>query len=195
MRLLERPEAFEKLVHAVARGDPAAASTLHGHYSAHVNRLVWRLLGADAEHDDVVQQTFVNIICSMHTLREPERLDAWITSVTVNTVRREIRSRRFRRRVATEADPAEAVASGSDPERAVAVRRFYEVVARLREDARIVFILSTVEGYTLAEIATATDSSLATVKRRLRRARSGFMKRARQDPVLASWMEQLSHDG
>ena len=70
-------------------------------------------------------------------------------------MRGEIRSRRFRRRLAISDEPAENVPDTSNPERTIAVGRFYEILSRLRSDERIALGLHAVEGYTLVEIASA----------------------------------------
>ena len=47
------------------------------------------------------------------------------------------------------------------------------------------------EGSTLAEIAAACDLSVSTVKRRLNRARSRFLKLAKEDFVLSATLGEL----
>jgi len=59
-------------------GDSHARASFYDHYRAMVNRLVWRLLGADSEHDDVVQMVFVHALTSIGKLRDPESLDTWL---------------------------------------------------------------------------------------------------------------------
>ena len=56
-----------------------------------------RLLGADSEHDDVVQESFLQIIAGVHRVRDAAALPRWVVAVTVNTVRTHLRRRRVRR--------------------------------------------------------------------------------------------------
>src|SRR5438552_13497794 len=87
-----------ELLSLARHGDSAAAArAAYNRFSEDVNRLVWRVLGADAEHDDVVHQVFVHIIAGLSSVREAETLPAWMASVCVKTVRSEIRRRRVRR--------------------------------------------------------------------------------------------------
>src|SRR5215208_846369 len=87
-----------ELLDLAKHGDPsAAAAAVYDRFALDVNRLVWRLLGADAEHDDVVQQVFVHIIAGLTKVRDAEALGVWMASVCVKTVRSEIRRRRVRR--------------------------------------------------------------------------------------------------
>jgi hypothetical protein len=72
-------------VDGLRRGDPATTRALHERFGRLVNRLVWRMLGADLDHDDVVHDVFVNILKSVKSLRDPSSLYAWVYGVTVNT--------------------------------------------------------------------------------------------------------------
>jgi RNA polymerase sigma-70 factor (ECF subfamily) len=175
-----------ELVDGLVSGDPEAGNALFAVFGDRVNRLVWRLLGADRDHDDVVQQVFIAILESVERLRSPDALEAWITRVTVNTVRKEIRRRQRRRLWFSPSEPPDAPDPGIDSDERLVLRQFYRVLSDMRTDDRVVFTLRFVEAYTLPEIAAACDCSLATVKRRLTRARKRFETRARQDFVLAA---------
>ena len=174
------------LVDGLLSGDPEAGNALYDAFGDRVNRLVWRLLGADRDHDDVVQQVFIAILESVVRLRSPEALEAWITRITVNTVRKEIRRRQRRRLWIVSGEPPEVAGQGLDSDERLVLQHFYRVLESMRVDDRVVFTLRFVESYTLPEIAAACDCSLATVKRRLSRARQRFEARARADFVLAS---------
>src|SRR5262245_56803921 len=66
------------------KDDPRAASVeLYERFAPDINRLVWRLLGADPDLNDIVQQVFYKVILHAHRLRDPSRLGAWVQSITV----------------------------------------------------------------------------------------------------------------
>ncbi|HEY3357178.1 MAG TPA: sigma-70 family RNA polymerase sigma factor, partial [Polyangia bacterium] len=138
------------IVDGLRRRSPEAAVALFDRVSARVNRLVWRMLGADPEHDDVVHQIFVNALTSAGTLRDPAALDGWIVGLTVNTVRRELRRRRFRRLLHLDPALPEPPSRELDPERHMLARRFYAALERAGADERIAFTLRVVEGCALA---------------------------------------------
>ena len=82
----ERAEQNAALVE-LAHADPEAGlSELHRRFAGTVNRLVWRLLGPDPDHDDLVQQVFFAMLTSVRQLRDPSKLDVWVRTVTVNAV-------------------------------------------------------------------------------------------------------------
>ena len=174
------------IVDGLCRRSPEAAVALYDRVGERVNRLVWRLLGADPEHDDVVHQVFVNALDSIGRLRHPGALDTWIVAVTVNTVRLELRRRRFRRLLRLDASPPEACSPELDPEQQMLARRHFAAFARLGADERIAFTLRVLEGVALTEVAAACGCSVATAKRRVARAIAHLERAARQDPVLAA---------
>jgi RNA polymerase sigma factor (sigma-70 family) len=158
------------------REDPVAGSVaLYDRFAPEVNRLVWRLLGADPEHNDVVQQVFCKVLQHGKRLRDPRRLAAWVQSITVNTVYEELRRRDVRRlfqrnRAEIEFHP--------DLVRDVEVRdlllRAQSVILRLPAKERVVFLLHYAESRPLAEVADLCGFSLATAKRRLNAANRRF---------------------
>lgn len=172
-----------------------AAGALHDRYAPVVNRLVWRLLGADAEHDDIVQHVFCKVIEHAKGLRDPSRLGAWVQKTTVNTVYEELRRRSVRRlflreQVETDFHP--------DLTRDSEIRDFLlcaqKLVARLPAQDRIVFVLHFVEGYTLEEVANLCGFSLRTAKRRLSAVNTRTRKLAAEVPEFASLLRNPTED-
>ena len=177
----------EELLALARRGDrAAAASAVYYRFSEDVNRLVWRVLGADAEHDDVVQQVFVHIISGLPKVRDAERLGAWMTSVCVKTVRTEIRRRRVRRFwSAGPAEIARIAAPVEDHEARELLEKVYTLLDALPADERIAFVLRYIDERPLLELAETCDCSLATIKRRLSKAEKRFARLAGRDAAIA----------
>ena len=172
-----------ELVALLLRHPSTAAAKLHDRYAPIVNRLVWRLLGADADHDDLVQQVFCKVIEHVGRLRDPSRLAAWIQRTTVNTVYEELRRREVRRLFLRERARAEF---HPDLTRDTEIRDLLlcaqTLLARLPAKDRIVFVLHFVEGYRLREVADLCGFSLRTAKRRLGAVNSRFRKLAAEHP-------------
>ncbi len=191
VKLSGRELSNHEIVSGLLAASPRAAAALYDRFAERINRLVWRILGGDQEHDDVVQQVFVNALGSIGKLKDPGALEGWMVGVTVNTVRRELRSRAVRRIFSLVPGTSDLPHATMDPESQLLAPSFYAVVSRMRSTARIVFVLRFLEGFTLGECAAACRCSLSTVKRRLARAKRVFFKQARRDPVLASWIEEV----
>lgn len=167
--------------------DPVrAVHALHTRFASDINRLVWRLLGADPDHNDIVQQVFFKVMRNGHRLRDPERLEAWVHSITVNTVYEELRRRDVRRLFARDWGPVEF---HPDLVRDVEVRdllaRAKSVVDRMPAKERVVFVLHLVEGRALGEVAELCRFSLATAKRRLAAANRRFAALVAKNPDLS----------
>ncbi len=181
------PGGDDELLVMARAGHPRTGAALFDRFEAQVNRLVWRVLGADDAHDDIVHQVFVALLAGIRRVRDAAALDGWVVVVTINTVRSEIRRRRIRRlwlRSEPEAiDLAEAPAASHEARELL--RRTYAVLANLPADERIAFTLRFIDEQPLAEVAAACGCSLATIKRRLGSARARFRRLADRDPALA----------
>lgn len=194
LRLEPGNKRFESLLEGLLDGDPRATTALYDAFYDRISRLVWRLLGADPEHDDVVQQVFVSIMGSLDTIKDPTSLDRWIVGVTTNTVRNEIRRRKRRKLLRLDSEVSKGPHAPLDHDQQLFIGRFYRVLDTMGVEDRIVFSLRYVEEQRLNEIASACSCSLATVKRRLTRARQRFLKRAMKDFVLSSAIRDICND-
>lgn len=177
------------------REDPGrAAPVLYERFAPEVNRLVWRLLGADPDHNDLVQQILYRVMVNAHRVREPDRLGAWIRSVTVRTVYSELRRRELRRLLLRQApEPQSHADLVRDVEARDLLQRARVLLAKLPPRERIVFTLHFVEGRTLAEIGELLGFSTTTAKRRLKRADQRFRLLARQHPEVLGLLGKDAH--
>ncbi len=137
-----------------------------------VNGLAFRLMGRDADVDDLVQDSFVTAFAGLHRLDDPQAFAAWLGSIVVRTAGKVIRRRVLlerlglrRRREPIDIDAVAARAAG--PDVAAELRRVYERLERLPAEQRIAFLLRRVEGMELEEVAQKMGISLATAKRRI----------------------------
>lgn len=177
----------EALVAGLRRRDRAAASALFNRSKAMVNGLVWRVMGADSEHDDLVQHVFLAAFRTAHHLADASKLDSWMRGVALNTLRFELRRRKWRklfRFMLPEDD--EQPGTTLDPASAADAHRLYATLDDVSPDARLAFVLHVLEGLTLPELATSLGVSVATAKRRVREARDHLLRHAAPgDPVTA----------
>jgi RNA polymerase sigma-70 factor (ECF subfamily) len=122
---------------------------------------------------DAVQDAFVSAWRELPRLRKPEVFEAWLRRIVVNRTRNVMRARRRRPGLSLDADGAAAyeLASGRDFRDAVDARQMLDgAFAALTADERTVVILHYGAGYTLSDVADATDTRLGTVKSRLHSA-------------------------
>jgi RNA polymerase sigma-70 factor (ECF subfamily) len=185
-----------QLIAAARAAEAGFEQRLYGRLAPVVNRLVWNLLGADAEHDDIAHEAFIRIFRNIGQLQNPESLDVWAARIAINTVRNELRKRRLRRWVFwNEFDGASSLQYVVDLEGRELLRRAYAALDKLPADERVILSLRVFETGTLEDLAAFAGCSPGTAKRRLRKAKERFLRIARQDSLLAEWMERGAGSG
>ena len=182
--------ANRALIELVRERPQQGISQLFDQFSGLVNQWVQKLMGSDGDHDDVVQAVFCAMIDSIHQVREPEKLEAWVRSVTVNAVLQELRRQRFRRALLRRAPMPSATRNFvQDIETRDLLQRAQALLDAMPAGERIVFILHHAESRTLNEVAELCGYSLATAKRRLARANQRFRRLAARDNELNRLVE------
>lgn len=178
------------LVAEIRNGSSAAAGALFDRYGAHVERLLWSLLGPESEAEDLLHEIFVRALEGIAGVEDPTRLKSWLNGITVFTAREWIRRkvrRRWLRFVEELPDPPAVSASEEVTE---ATRRTFDVLREMASDDRVFFSLRFIEGMEMSELALACDVSVSTAKRRLRDAEKHFVARAKRHEALRPWLEE-----
>jgi RNA polymerase sigma-70 factor (ECF subfamily) len=169
----ERPPPTDtELVEALCARERWAEKAVWNRYAAFVHQVAHRSLGSRHDAEDILQQVFFCLFTKIDTLQKPSALRSFIFSITVRTLKSELKRRRIRRWV-TLSDTGElpdASVPGVDPATAQLLRRFYRVLDRLSAEDRTIFVLRHIQEMTLEEVADVMQLSLATVKRRLQKA-------------------------
>lgn len=173
-------------------GSRESAAAIYDRFAPQVNRWVWRLLGADHEHSDIVQQVFVRILRFGPRLRETDKLTAWVHAITVNTVHGELRRRQVRRFFLRESvgDQLHGDFVHEVEMRDLLVRA-KSVIEKLPPGERIAFMLHYVERHSALEIAQICGYSLSTAKRRLAQASRRFEAIVARSPELSRVLPKL----
>jgi RNA polymerase sigma-70 factor, ECF subfamily len=162
----------------VARARAKDRSAEEQLYRMHVNAvaaLAMRLLGRSAEAEDVVQDAFVTAFSRLHQLRDGGLFRAWLMRITVHEVHRRFRRRKLLGMLGLDRgqDDASLERLSSpqlDSEQRAELAVLNRVLSRLPARDRVVWMLRHVEGQELAEIASACEASVASIKRWLARA-------------------------
>ena len=180
-------------IEALKQGRRDASFAFCDRYGPRINRWVWRLLGGDRDHDEVVQQVYISVFSSLSGLKKANALDAFVDSVTIRTVRKEIRKRRYRRKLFGPPSDTEIgdVRDHRRPLKEAHIRACYAILNDIGVDERVVLVLKHFEGLTLEEIAERGGYSLRTAKRRLRKGYAVFKERALKETVLVTLLEEF----
>jgi RNA polymerase sigma-70 factor (ECF subfamily) len=138
-------------------------------FSTKLRAFVRRRVRDDATADDLTQETLLKVYRSRATLRDGERLEAWLYRIARRTL-----ADHYRRQRPGEELPADLIGestASSDPVTTTmmgTVRYFLEELPeRYREPVR----LAEYEGLPLAKIALRLGLSLTATKSRVRRGR------------------------
>ena len=149
-------------------GDVDAFERLYRVHLPHVHRIARWLLGTD-DVDDVIQEAFLRVWEKLDTFDERSTLSTWLHRVAVHVILRyRERTARYETREVILADErceekAETLGLRIDLEAAVST---------LPERARTVFVLHEIQGYRHREIAKLMNTSVATSRTQLHRARA-----------------------
>ena len=126
-------------------------------------RLAYTLVGSNAEAEDLVQDSFVEVARRMDEIRKP---GAYLRSAVVSRCRSALRRRRV-----MSMHPPEPPAGLAD-----SAGELWDVLGKLPEDQRIAVVLRYYGGYTASEIAKIVDMPGATVRSHLRRGLTALRK-------------------
>lgn len=171
---------------------PYAAEEFYKKYGRYIQRVLMRVMGVEKNFNDILQEVYVEIFANIHSIKDGNRLKAWITSITIFTARQNIK--RIVRRRATLMDDDEKITEMPSicvhPETQDAVHITQLILEELPVDERIVFFHRFIEGMNLDETAAACGVSRSTVNRRLSRARQNFNALIHRNPLLEKWIKE-----
>jgi RNA polymerase sigma-70 factor, ECF subfamily len=179
------------LVDRCLEGEQAAARELFRAHQGRVHGSLYRVLGANRDMDDLLQETFIQVFRSLGGFRGEARLSTWIDRIAVRVAYRHLARRRTQLITVELAEDDSPAGPAAVDERMLAregVRRFYAALAQLGAASRIAYTLHEVDGRPVAEVARLVDASVTTTKLRIWRARRALMKMAAADPVLAEFL-------
>ena len=167
------------------RGDMKAHEIIFRTFSAPVYSLMARMTGSTHTADDLLQETFIEVMRSIGGFREEAALATWIRRVAVSKCLMHLRSAWEKRttlfRDLGDEDRPYEPAAASDEAATQARIDLDRALARLSDTSRVVVILHDVEGYTHREIAVLMGKSVSFSKSQLARAH----QRLRQVPGVA----------
>jgi RNA polymerase sigma-70 factor (ECF subfamily) len=183
------PGRFTADVEACRRGDRKALDALFRLQMPALERLIRRLVGLDAEAEDLLEQTLIAAIHAFPRYRGEASVERWLASIAVNVVHQYFRRPERKRRVALELISADALIDGAPLQDRVAegrslVRRLYGILALIPSKKRIPFVLHVFDGRPVDEVAAIVGASVVATKSRIFWARRALLARARKDPAL-----------
>lgn len=173
----------EALITRLQAGDQTAYSELVEEHAGRIYRLALRMVGNEADAEDVLQETFLSAFKSIDQFEARSSLSTWLYRIASNAALMKLR-RKEPEQISVD-EPLENEEGDMMP------RQFFDFCclpedSLLRDEARVVmqqavddlpaalrsvFVLRELEGLSTEETAAALDLSISAVKSRLMRAR------------------------
>ena len=171
------------MAHSSSAEDPSSVlaarvagdtSLMWAEFAGRLRAFVARRVPPGIEPDDVVQEVFLRVMRHLPSLREADRIEAWLFQIARNTLHDAMRARQRRdgRTDTLEIDvPDETETEDVRAAEAELAPCLTPMVARLSEPYRQAIELTSVNGLTQAEAAKRAGVSVSGMKSRVQRAR------------------------
>lgn len=163
---LELPTA---IIDDATEGKRDAVERLVSHFMPRVFGLCMRMTRQRHLAEEASQESFVRILRALPKLRKRERIRSWILTIAANTSRELLRKRNRE----TELDfdlpaPSEEIDDASAAQK----KALDWAISKLKSDDRALFLLHTIEGVKLKDLAEDRQTTIMAVKSKIHRIRS-----------------------
>ena len=187
MSTLERTD--DDLVAAAQRGDGGAMDQLLRRHYDRVHAVCRRIAGGSRDADDAAQEAMIRIVRNIDRFDGRSAFGTWAYRIATNTALDELRKRKRRPQLHVVGDDDDGPRDIADE---VAHRHVDSVsdritidaaLAELPEEFKAAVVMRDVGDLDYAEIATALDVPVGTVKSRIARGRKMLIEKlGNQDP-------------
>ena len=167
------PQPDPAVLRLARRGDERAFALIVRQYQTPLFNYVVRVLGGDrALAEDLCQEVFFRVYQALPGFDSRCQFTTWLFQVAKHRVVDELRARERRGRPTVELSSApQLYLSVSPAEPIESMEAVWEAIAGLSLDLKMALLLRDVVGLSYAEIAEALETTLATVKWRIYKAR------------------------
>jgi len=171
-------------VDRVLSGDATAFSEIYGQHFPRVVAFVQKRMANGADAEDLAQETFIQVMRSIHGFERRSSLLTWIFGIAHNVCCRHVRNASRRRaKLEIVSAASEASADSRMEPRLDAAEAFRRCMVALEErgrsEDREIFRLRYADNRSIPAIAAQTGRSNDSVRRSLRRTRSALAAGAR----------------
>jgi RNA polymerase sigma-70 factor, ECF subfamily len=160
-------------------GNVKAWDALFKRYQLPLYAYVFELVHNEQTSLDIVQETFINAVRHIRTLRDDGKFGSWLFGIAHQKCVQQWR--RQNRDAELQDELADAPADPNDTPLDLLIREeqeaeFMKLLDQLPPPQRSVLLLHFVEDFSLEEIAAITEAQLGTVKSRLHYAKRALRK-------------------
>ncbi len=172
--------SLERLVPACRDGDRKAQKRLFDALSPKMMAVCLRYMGNREDAEDVLQEGFVTVFTKLDSYTGTGSFEGWARKIFVNTALMHLRKTDA---LGMSDDIEEArtlFTEEASPIQNIGYKELMKMIAALPADARTVFNLYVVEGYSHKDIADQLGCTEATSRSKLQRARVRLQEMIRQ---------------
>jgi RNA polymerase sigma-70 factor (ECF subfamily) len=191
------PEPYSnELIESCRRGERAALERVLRSEAPYLERVLFRIVGASSELEDLLQLTFEHALRAFPSFRGEASPRTWLTRIAVRTALHHLKHPAQKRRVSLDLIPGgqSGLRSTARPqheaEARAQVRALHDHLGHLDAKQRTAFVLFQVEGRSMDEVAALMDSNLSTTKSRVMWARRKLFARLAKDPRMSGWIAE-----
>lgn len=158
----------------------AGFEAVYERWSPYVARIGLKILGEHELARELVQEVFTRALEHRDRIEDPSQLKAWLRTTATRLCYRMLRKRKVLVLIGYWPEPKfeELVLPETSTEHEVLVRELFAKLERVPAKQRVAWALRYLEGDKLTDVAEACGCSLATVKRRIKRANDLLVEEA-----------------
>lgn len=169
---MEYKNIHREIVEGCLAGNRSAQRELYQLYSRAMYNICLRMLNNEADAEDLLQNSFVDVFMKLHYFRFDSSIGAWIKRIVINNCINYLKKKRLQIVEMGERDIAADVIEKKDwQDVELSVAKVQEGIQRLPEGYRVVLSLYLLEGYDHKEIAAILNISASTSKSQYSRAK------------------------
>lgn len=156
------------LVHNLSKGNILAFNSLYKEYSGRLYRFAFGYLKSEAEAEELVQEVFTTIWEKRGDLKEELSFKSFLFTIAFNLIRKHFRTRSYLAEYfRTESGDGTEINTSQEVTYDSLYHYVNELVNKLPERRREIFIKSRFEGLSIKEISEALKISHKTVENQL----------------------------
>lgn len=171
-----------EIIARATQGDRSAQAQIVSQHERMVYNLVLRLVSNQEDAENILQETFLKVLESLHTFKGSSSLSTWIYRIATNFALMHLR-RKKKAFVSIDEYPLDEAKdvdahfkqNNADPLKhainAELREKLTQAIEILPPKFKTVFVLKDIEGLSLKEISSMLELSLPAVKSNLHRAR------------------------
>ena len=163
--------SLERLVPACRSGDRKAQKRLFDALAPKMMALCLRYIGDRPTAEDVLQDGFITLFSRLDSYSGAGSFEGWARRIFVNTALMHLRKTDALKLSDDIGEARSLSTEEATPVQKIGYRELMALIARLPADARTIFNMYVIEGYSHKEIAQTLGLNEATSRSKLQRAR------------------------